>query len=204
MQITVTQGYSLSDDRLAAMFEDRKKLFVDLFNWDVPVVDGRYELDAFDGADATYLVASGEGEVHAGSMRLLPTSKPHILGELFTELCDGPVPVGPGIFEITRLCLPCRLGAKRRLKVRDRLISAMVDHARASGITTLTGVVGWNFLEQILIMGWECEALGRPHHRDGAWLGAFRIDLDEHTISELTATGIYTPGAFAAPSAQLA
>ncbi len=30
---------------LETMFADRKRLFVDLFGWEVPVVDGRYEID---------------------------------------------------------------------------------------------------------------------------------------------------------------
>ena len=33
---------------LETMFADRKRLFVDLFGWDVPVVDDQYEMDQFD------------------------------------------------------------------------------------------------------------------------------------------------------------
>lgn len=202
--VHVVQNYSLGDRRMAGMFADRKTLFVDTLDWDVPVTDGRYEIDGFDGAHATYLIATDEDGEHVGSMRLLPTTRPHILGELFSDLCDHGVPVGEGIFEITRLCLPCRLGAPRRLEIRHRLISAMVDHAFASGITALTGVVAWSFLEQVLVMGWECEPLGQPRQRDGTWLGAFRIDLDASTIAELTATRIYSPGTITAPLACLA
>src|SRR3546814_2396681 len=82
-------------------------------------------------------------------MRLLSTERPHILDTLFPDLCaDGP-PTGMGIVEITRLCLPCRLGRARRLATRNRLISAMVDHAAATGIMSLTGVVSASFLAQV-------------------------------------------------------
>src|SRR3546814_21154509 len=39
---------------LETMFADRKAQFVDFFDWDVPVVDGRFEIDQFDPAEAVY------------------------------------------------------------------------------------------------------------------------------------------------------
>lgn len=197
-------GFDRTDHAVTGMFEDRKALFVDLFGWDVPVVEGRYEIDQYDNASAVYLIATdGSGE-HVGSLRLLPTEGPHILGDLFEDLCDAPVPRGPGIHEITRLCLPARLGAARRLEVRNRLITAMVDHALAEGMESLTGVVAWSFLEQVRRMGWRCAALGAPKILGGARLGAFRIELDAATPDGLAAAGIYVPDTFAAPQVRQA
>jgi acyl-homoserine lactone synthase len=195
--IKVLQGYTLDDPHTAAMFEDRKRLFVDLLSWDVPVIDERFEIDGYDGDDAIYLVADDGDGGHLGSMRLLPTCRPHILGALFPTLCDEGVPTGEAIFEITRLCLPARLGAARRLAIRNRLISAMIDHATALGIVALTGVVSADFREQVLAMGWRCAALGPDTIVGGQRLGAFRIDLDEETWGLLALNGIYTTGAIA-------
>lgn len=189
--ISITTGFSLDDRTTAAMFEDRKQLFVDLLRWDIPVVAERYEIDAFDGSHATYLMSVGADGGHDGSLRLLPTERPHILSSLFPALCDGPVPSGADVVEITRLCLPVRLGAARRLGVRNRLITAMVDHALGNGIATLTGVVSWTFLEQIMAMGWACRALGTPTMIGGARLGAFAIALDDDTPARLSRIGIY-------------
>ncbi|MFX9089579.1 acyl-homoserine-lactone synthase, partial [Acinetobacter baumannii] len=75
---------------------------------------------------------------HIGSLRLLPSKQPHILSTLFSELCPAGVPTGPTTFEVTRLCLPVRHGAAERLRIRNTLITAMVDHALAYGITRLT------------------------------------------------------------------
>lgn len=179
---------------LRPMFEDRKRLFVDLLGWRVPVIAGDYEIDQFDGRRCVYLIDADAQEPHLGSMRLLPTEGPHILDTLFPGLCDGFVPRGPSIWEITRLCLPTRLGAERRLEVRNRLISAMVDHALAERIEALTGVVEMNFLNQILDMGWNCQPLGPPMRSEGRLLAAFRIDLDVDTIPALLTTGIYQAG----------
>lgn len=178
---------------LESMFVDRKRLFVDLLGWDVPIVDGRFEIDRFDGADAVYLIACGGDGDHVGSMRLLPSVQPHLLDTLFAELCDGCVPRGHDAFEITRLCLPTRLGAAERLRVRNRLISAMVDHALNSSITVLTGVVDAGFRTQVLTMGWICAPLG-PEREIGRLLGAFRLEIDADTPARLAINQIYTPG----------
>jgi len=197
--IRITQGFTLADPVAAAMFIDRKRLFVDTLRWGVPVVKDRYEIDEFDGAAATYIVALDAQGDHISSMRLLPSTGPHILGSLFSLLCREGVPTGANIAEITRLCLPARLGATARLAARNRLISAMVDHALDIGIASLTAVVAWDFLEQVVRMGWRCMALGGPTIIHGARLGAFRINVDADTPDRLAANGIYSPGTIASP-----
>src|SRR3546814_10692398 len=39
------------DGVLRAMFAARKSVFVDLLKWDVPVLEGRYEIDQFDRSE---------------------------------------------------------------------------------------------------------------------------------------------------------
>ena len=68
---------------LAAMFEARKRVFVDLLGWDVPVLAGRFEVDQFDDPHARYLVLTDSDGRHLGSARMLDTTRPHILGELY-------------------------------------------------------------------------------------------------------------------------
>jgi acyl-homoserine lactone synthase len=182
---------------LRLMFEARKRVFVDLLRWDVPVLAGRFEVDQFDGHDAVYLVVADENGAHAGSARLLPTERPHILGSLFPELCAGDLPMGPGIFEITRFCLEPRGGSGRRLETRNRLVSGLVDHALESGITTYTGVAELGWLQQILAFGWRCHPLGLPCLIGGRTLGALQIDIDQETPGLLASNGVYRPSQIA-------
>ena len=199
--IRTTRGFDLTDPRDASMFEDRRRLFVDLMRWDVPVIEARFEIDQFDGPDAIYVGEFIDGDVHRGSLRLLPSAGRHILNELFADLCRDGVPTGPGIYEITRLCLPAALGARERLLVRNRLISAMVDHALSADIRTLTGVVRPPFCEAILEMGWDATRLGPERLVGGMSLAAFRIEIDADTPARLTHNGIYAPVAVSAPIA---
>jgi N-acyl-L-homoserine lactone synthetase len=173
------------------MFEDRKRQFVDFFDWDVPVVDGRFEKDQFDTEAAVYIVAEDASGAHEASMRMLPSLQPHLLGSLFSHLCPAGVPIGERIWESTRLCLPSRHGARRRLELRNALISAMVDFALACGIERITGVIPDGFRKQVLAMGWRAEPLGPAIRIRGGPIGAFAIDIDRDTPSRLAWTGVY-------------
>jgi N-acyl-L-homoserine lactone synthetase len=176
---------------LREMFEARKRVFVDLLGWDVPVLEQRYEVDQFDDEQATYLIVPGEDGSHAGSARLLPTLRPHILDSLFPQLCAAEPPRGPGVLEITRFCLDRRLSARGRLETRNRLVSALVRHAIENGVETYTGVAEIGWLQQILAFGWRCRPLGLPRVVAGRMLGALRIDISDETPALLEANGIY-------------
>lgn len=183
----------LNQPPLREMFEARKRVFVDLLGWNVPVLEGRYEVDQFDDAHAAYLIVAGDGGSHAGSARLLPTLRPHILDTLFPELCDSPPPRGADTLEITRFCLDRRQNSKERLETRNRLVSALVDYALENDIAAFTGVAEMGWLQQILAFGWRCRPLGLPRRLCGTMLGALRIDISPETPALLAANGIYRP-----------
>lgn len=186
-------GDHVCDPLIDGMFADRKRLFVDLLGWEVPV-NGEHEIDQFDDVHAHYLIAVDASGAHTGSLRLLPTTRPHLLDTLFADLCPIGVPVGSDTMEITRLCLPQRLDAADRLAVRNALISGMVDYALCRRIARLSAVVTESFRKQVLAMGWLAEPLGPAVRRDGQALGAFALHIGPDTPERLRWTGIYTPG----------
>ena len=178
------------DKVLRAMFAARKSVFVDLLKWDVPVIDGRYEIDQFDDEHATYLVLTDAEGGHLGSARLLPTTRPHILDSLYADLCEAPPPSGPTIFEITRFCLDRGLGARDRRLVRDTLVAALVDHALDHGITHYSAIAEMGWFQQILAFGWTCRPLGLPRITGGSMLPALVIEIDASTPASLAGAGI--------------
>ena len=180
-----------NDHILKSMFEARKRVFVDLLRWDVPVLDGRFEIDEFDDPHATYVILADSSGEHLGSARLLETTRPHIIGSLFPELCAGPVPAGPDVLEITRFCLDRSLGASERLLVRNRLVSALVAHALHCGIRIYTGVAEMGWLQQILAFGWDCRPLGLPRSIGGRLIGALAISIEPDTPALLNHNGIW-------------
>ena len=178
---------------LRAMFEDRKSVFVDLLKWDLPVLEGRFELDEFDDEHATYLIVADQNGDHLGSARLLPTVRRHILRDLFAQLCAAPPPAGEHVFEITRFCLSRRQDAAARRRTRDQLVSALAAYALETNIQTYTGVAEIAWLQQILAFGWRCRPLGAPIRCDCGMIGALAIEITAETPSLLAANGILNP-----------
>jgi acyl-homoserine lactone synthase len=187
-----SDGYARGDVVAANMHRDRKRVFVDLLRWDLTVIAGEFEVDQFDNAGAIYLISAEPDGTHRGSIRLLPTTRPHILGTLFPELCDGDVPIGPNIYEITRGCLSPRLRAPERLRVRNQLTTAAVEFALFNGIDTFTCIADGGWYSQILALGWLCEPLGLPRICDGTMTGALRIAVTRDTPRLLFEAGTYS------------
>lgn len=193
MSIIIEHGRcgTCGDATLRAMFEDRKKVFVDLLKWDVPVLDGRFEIDEFDNSHATYIIIADDDGDHLASARLLPTTRPHILKMLFPELCAGVPPTGATIAEITRFCLSPRRNSTSRRHTRNQLVTALTWYALEQGIETYTGVAELSWLQQILAFGWDCRPLGAPLSLDCGIVAALAIEIRPDTPSLLAANRIW-------------
>jgi N-acyl-L-homoserine lactone synthetase len=179
------------DAVMRGMFAARKQVFVDLLKWDVPVIDGTYEIDQFDTKHAQYIVLADRDGGHLGSARLLPTTRPHILESFYPQLCESAPPSAADIFEVTRFCLDRNLTARERRGVRDTLVTALADHALANGISGYSAIAEMGWLQQILAFGWRCRPLGLPVTIDGKMLGALAIEIEADTPRKLAAAGIH-------------
>lgn len=193
MLFTQDQKHAAGDAVMRAMFEARKRVFVDLLGWDLAVLADKYEVDQYDDAHASYLILADQAQRHLASARLLPTTRPHLLGEHFAELCDQAPPSGAGTWEITRFCLDRSLRAAERRRWRDALVTALASYALTHSITRYIGVAEQSWLEQILKFGWRARRLGEPRRIGTMLLGALEIEITPDTPALLTANGILAP-----------
>lgn len=98
--------YHRHRDLLDRMYRLRKRVFADELEWNVPVI-GDLERDAYDDLRPAYLLWTDEGKTTLyGSLRLLPTTGPTLLNDVFrstypkdADLCH------PTIWEGTRMCI---------------------------------------------------------------------------------------------------
>lgn len=193
-----TEAASGQAHALRAMFAARKRVFIDLLRWDLPVLADKYEVDQFDNQQADYLILLDENGEHRASTRLLRTDTPHILRDMFPVLCPGPIPSGPTTREITRFCLDPRLTAAERKVARNELVTALVQYALRNGVTDYTGVAGLAWYRQIRTFGWQCRTLGDAVMHDGQFLVGLHISIDEHTLA-----GLKQAGCFAEPTIEI-
>lgn len=80
----------------------RHKVFVEKLGWQLKCEYG-LEYDQFDRDDTIYVVAKNDDDQIVGTARLLPTSRPYLLGEVFPQLLNGQLPpCSDDIWELSR------------------------------------------------------------------------------------------------------
>src|SRR5580704_753348 len=107
------------------MFRLRARVFHDRLGWDVEVADGK-ERDRYDDEGPVYIIyADDEARQVKGSLRLLPTTGPTVLADIFSDTLPDAVNLSaPTIWECTRFCVEDH-GTSRRGH-REELIASGV------------------------------------------------------------------------------
>lgn len=111
---------------LDGMFRLRHEVFKQRLNWDVGSSAGK-ERDDFDDLEPVYIVCEEEGEV-LGSWRLLPTTGPYMLKNVFPELLHGEqAPEHENIWEISRFAVSKRVAGNDSLGTIRSVTNTLLD-----------------------------------------------------------------------------
>lgn len=115
---------------LRDMHWQRKIVFVDRAGWTVPV-HGDYEVDRYGREETIYLLAKAQPESQVlASARLLPTTGPHLMSDLFAVACRDTPPRGPTVWEVPRFgTTPDLHGCGIRLELLWEIICGVMEAA---------------------------------------------------------------------------
>ncbi|HTZ68977.1 MAG TPA: acyl-homoserine-lactone synthase, partial [Roseiarcus sp.] len=155
-----------------AMFRNRAETFSNRLGWDVVVKDG-YERDVFDGANPLYLVSvDPDTEEYWGSLRLLPTTGPNMLRDVFAQLLDGEYIESATIWESSRICAATIPGQPERSKsgvnyVLSELILGIGEVAVAAGLTQIVSVFDARIFRVLRNAGLKIDIIGTPQRIGG-------------------------------------
>ena len=151
-----------------AMFRNRAEIFSERLGWDVVVKDG-YERDHFDDLNPLYLVSVDPvTEQYWGSLRLLPTTGPNMLRDVFPQLLEeGEVVESASVWESSRICATAVEGQPRRSKngvnyVMSELIAGIGEVALIAGLTQIVSVFDARILRVLKAVGCAPVVIGRP------------------------------------------
>lgn len=172
---------------LMQMHHHRKRVFVDALGWKLASPYSWLEVDDFDDHRAVYLLARSPvtGD-HEGSVRLLPTTGPHMLSRLFSELCSEAAPVGEDCWEISRLVAsPDNAPGAAVIRVHRLLALALVEFALLNSIKRFTLVTEAHRVSALLSVGWPVEPLGLPTFCMGQQLQALQISITPTTLIKM-------------------
>ena len=190
--ITVTAGTpgqldSGVEHQLAAY---RHKVFVDQLGWKLPLAEAGLERDQFDRPDTLYVIAFDRQHNVCGCGRLLPTTKPYLLGSVFPHLMgEQQLPCATEVWELSRYStqtvdsVPLTHEQSRR-RFRS-LLRAIVEAAIAHGAKRLITFTVPTLERLSRQLGIHVHRVGPPQLIDGSPVVAMWVELDEQTCSAL-------------------
>jgi acyl homoserine lactone synthase len=183
-----------------AMFRSRARTFSDRLGWEVKVQDD-YERDRFDDENPLYLISvNPETGEYWGSLRLLPTTGPNMLRDVFPQLLEeAEIIESATIWESSRIHvanakvpLPRRNG--RVSYVLAELILGIAEVSLIAGLTQIVTVTDWRFLRILKMAGWDPQIIGRPQRIGDTMTCAVVFDQGEGTLAAARAAlGVTEP-----------
>lgn len=167
----------------------RHRVFVQELKWSGLQIDDGKERDQFDHDKAVHHLCVHSGKV-VGYQRLLPTTAPHLLTDIFPELCEGPAPRGPNIYEWTRNCVApeWRDSATGLSRISLELTLAVVEWGLSSGVDTVTVEYDPHFLLRALQMQFLVRPLGYQRLIAGKPAIAVSMGFNERTLATVQKT----------------
>ena len=160
----------------------RYRLFVERQGWDIPCFRGM-EYDQFDTPAAVYLLSRGEeGEVR-GITRLIPTTRPYMIKDLWSDFVEeSDLPASPDIWEGTRFGVDQNLEPKLRDRVVRELVLACLEFGLLNGIRHYLVLMPVLIIRRV-IGGAGCQYvwLGEPRS-----IGKHRVAVARVTVSSQT------------------
>ncbi len=171
---------------LMEMHRQRKEVFIDQMKWRLDESAG-IEVDAYDCPEAIYLIeAAAPRAPVTGSARLLPTDRPHLLGDHFRFLCDGALPAGADVWEATRFCpAPDTARGQPRHDLLARMIAAIMETALIFGIERVTFVANAALTPLAAKAGWDAQPLGATRRVGSDRLTAFVAGIDQRGLKRV-------------------
>jgi N-acyl-L-homoserine lactone synthetase len=141
---------SLNNDLYQPLLDDmvrlRARVFHDRLGWDVEVHDGM-EFDLFDSLDPAHVISVDDDGHVVGCMRLLQTTGPHMLADVFASILDGEAPLRSStVWEATRFCVDTsRLTSGRGRNtisyVTSEVMIGAFEFAMTAGVTDAVAVI---------------------------------------------------------------
>ena len=204
--IEVIQGADLAQraDIVDQMYRMRARVFNDILKWDVSVENGR-ERDRFDELDPLYIVSICEKTgVLQGSVRLLPTTGPNMLSEVFFELFKpGEEVVSPLVWESSRFSIDPDLNTNRSNSslnsVTIELLCGMVEIGLYSGISYIVSVYDQRMTRVFRRAKCDAEIIGGPRRFGKVPTFAGLFDITKARWEAIASTGA-VDGSVLAPS----
>ena len=175
----------LYQEILEDYFRLRHQIYVVERKWAALDRPDKREIDQFD-TDATVYLLGLEGRSIIAGMRLVPTTSPTLLSELFPRLAlDGPIR-RPDVYELSRIfVVRNRRGEHAGPRAEAVIQAAAMEYGLSMGFSAFTIVLESWWLPRLLDQGWVARPLGLPIDIDQMSTVAVIVDVNEQAWTEI-------------------
>jgi N-acyl-L-homoserine lactone synthetase len=164
---------------LDTMHRHRKTVFVDRLKWPLPA-QGDMEYDQFDHDQAYYLIAFDPTGRQLGSTRMIPTTAPYLLGDVFPQLCAEGAPRSETVWEFTRMYAAPDITEKSDvLSIFGLLSCAVMEMGLIMGAEKLVVLITTLLLQETIAGGWDIRPMGNIQGSGKSAIIALSTDVTE-------------------------
>lgn len=160
LEIVDAGNRHLYKDALEDMYRMRYRAAVEEMGWSLRCALNRYDKDEFDYDDTVYLIHFNDDGTVGACGRINPTTRPHLLSDVFPQMCVEGVPQGPKIYEYSRGLIE-RRGKSNRDYMRTWL--SITQGVNEWAIDNGVDYISWLTLKRLYglsAMLWETRPLG--------------------------------------------
>ena len=184
MYVVTGRQEDLPDGLYTKVANYRHKVFVEQLGWQLQAIDNA-EQDQFDRCDTIYVATRDQQGNISGCARLLPTTQPYLLGDVFPQLLNGmPPPNSPDVWELSRFaamdfntkksCVPGQFSSP----VAIALLQETIAVAATQGAKRLITVSPVGVERLLTRAGFHAHRAGPPMIIDGHPIFACWIETD--------------------------
>jgi N-acyl-L-homoserine lactone synthetase len=171
------------------MYRLRARVFSERLGWDVKVESG-VEIDEFDNLDPLYAVHLDEERRVTGTFRLLQTTGPTMLRDVFSRCLPPGMDVrSPIVWESTRFCVDSERAAQRGTngltEITGALLSSLIEIGVLAGLSHIVTVIDVRMERILRRAGCPIERLGLPVDYGGTMTLAILMECSDSAIAEI-------------------
>ena len=174
---------------LYQMHRIRKTVFRDRLGWDV-TVNGELEVDEYDALGPSYLLSIDRYGTLNGCVRLLPTTGPNMLRDIFSSfVTKAAVPRGERVWEASRFAVSRNATAAEAglSQTTYDLLIGVLKFGLSNGISTIACVVAVRMERILKRAGWQLERLGPAHQIGNTIAMAGQLEVSAQILRQLEA-----------------
>jgi len=191
LKVIESSKAALYPQEMDAMFRNRALIFSERLGWDVIVKEG-YERDQFDDCNPVYLVSVDPvTNEYWGSLRLLPTTGPNMLRDVFPFLLgEGEYIESATIWESSRICAVSVEGQPERTRngvnlALCELLAGIGEVGVKAGLTQVVSVFDARIYRVLRAAACNPQIIGKPRRIGGTMSYAGLFDIGETELVAL-------------------